>query len=416
MQMRFLLTHFAGVRSKIVASQRVRRLTFALMLCLLSVGLLIPSLVHAKAAAPAGTIQTYGPTMINQHFGWAVSANSPYHVYRTHSGPEHWNDVTPPLIASNPQTIITSTYFPNATRGYLGVELQNGSVFLLSTQNGGKTWQATPFNIPIISDPVTITQITFLDMQHGWLSFDRANTQPGRFDILLMSTSDGGKTWHTLFDTTQNPSALPLPYSNSSHFVFTTPQDGWVTGILPAVDVYLYATHDGGKTWKRANIAPIKGGDSVDFTQDYGPYWRNSRTATLYVKYDPSTGNGMPHITTYQTYDGGSSWILEPSSPSTSFSELYSLSFLNAEQGWSFGFNAGGQFILHHTSNGGKSWELVSPTGLLKPDSQNQEIGQLSFINARTGWISIKDIQNNWNLFQTNDGGHTWHALHPTLD
>ncbi len=414
MRLYFLLASFTGIRRK-MASQQVRHLVFILMLCLLPAGLLLPSLVHAKAAAPAKTIQVSGLTMINQHFGWAVSANSPYHVYRTHSGPEHWSDVTPPLLASDPQTILTSSYFPDATRGYLGV-LQNANVFLLSTQDGGKTWQTTPFAIPILTDPVTITQITYVDTQHGWLSFKRANFQPGDYDILLMSTNDGGKTWQTLFDTTQNPSVLPLPYGNSSHFLFTTPQNGWVTGIQLNGDAYLYATHDGGKTWKQPNIAPLKGSGSIDFSQDYGPYWQNSKTATLYVKYDTSSGNGMPHITTYQTYNGGASWILESSSPSSSFQELFSLNFLNAQQGWSFGFDGQGQFIVHHTNNGGRSWELISPTGLLKPDTQNQVIGNLSFLNARTGWVAIKDIQNNWNLFQSDDGGHTWNAIQPLLD
>ena len=382
---------------------------------LVSVALVVSTPATSHAKAHSTSIQLSTIAMINARHGWAF-ARDRKHLLITALGPEHWTDVTPPLVVNNISTItVTASFFLDATHGYLGVELQNGNVFLLSTQDGGKTWQSTQFSIPILTDPVTITQITFLDVQHGWLSFDRAQVEPGVFDILLMSTGDGGKTWHTLFDTSQNPSVLPPPFSLSSHFLFLTPQDGWVTGILPADDVYLYETHDGGKTWKRANIAPMKGGESVDFTQDYGPYWQNSKAATLYVKYDPFTGNGMPHITTYQTHDGGASWILEPSSPSTSFQEFSLLSFLNAQQGWSFGFDGAGQFILHHTSNGGQFWSLLQPRGLPQADINNQVLLQLSFITSTTGWVLINGKQNIIHLFQTSTGGHDWYELHPVV-
>jgi photosystem II stability/assembly factor-like uncharacterized protein len=381
------------------------------MLCLLSAGLLIPSLVHAKAAAPTNTIQVSGITMINQRFGWAVSANGPYHVYRTHQGSEHWNDVTPPLISSNPQTTITSSYFPNATRGYIGV-VQNAPDaiidILLSTLDGGKTWQTASFSF---AQGFVLNQIFFVDAQHGWLNFSiLISVMTGKSALMLMHTNDGGKTWQTILDSDKNPSGLSPADFQSTSFTFVNRQDGWATGLKPHL-VYLYRTHDGGETWSKVNVMPIKGGSDVGSPISHGPYWQNSKFGTLYVDY-LTNSTGMRRLTAYQTYDGGQSWILESASPSSSD---FTSSFLNAQQGWGFAVDEQGQFILVHTSNGGKSWKLISPIGL--PDPRNQEIGHLSFINARTGWVSIKDFQNNnWHLFQTDDGGHTWHELHAVVD
>ena len=49
-----------------------------------------------------------------------------------------------------------------------------------------------------------------------------------------------------------------LGVQESSSFLFVTPHDGWVTGMWLNAQVYLYATHDGGKTWKPTAIAPVK--------------------------------------------------------------------------------------------------------------------------------------------------------------
>jgi photosystem II stability/assembly factor-like uncharacterized protein len=378
---------------------------------------LVPSTNKTKAAstsAPTQAAQLSNLTMIDQQHGWAFDANRT-HLYITNQGPAHWVDVTPSQLTTTGNYTITASFFLDATHGYLGVLQNSTQTLLFSTMDGGQTWQTTPFNIPIISSAITIHQINFINPQYGWLAFNRNQTQPGRFNILLMSTSDSGNSWQTLVDTSQNPSSLPIPYSQSSDFSFTSPLDGWVAGIWPGNTVYLYSTTDGGKTWSPANITQIKGSDSIYYTQSYGPFWRNSRSGTFFVKYDTSSGNGMPHLTAYQTYDGGKTWVLGPSSPSTSYQEFYTLSMPNAQTAWSFGFDSQGQFVLHNTTTSGLSWHIINPTGLIQADVDSQVIENLSFLNTTTGWVIIKDAQNNLNLFQTNNGGKTWHAINPVI-
>jgi photosystem II stability/assembly factor-like uncharacterized protein len=384
-----------------------------------SFGLFAPATANAQAVAtptPTPTpqaIQIPQMTMIDALHGWAFSSDHK-HIYYTHEGPAHWTDVTPSQMSTTTGTSITASFFLNATHGYLGI-VQGTQVYLLSTQDSGQTWQETPFNITPINGIVNIHQITFTDPQHGWLTFNRDQRQPGSFDILLMSTSNSGQTWQTLLDTSQNSASLPLPYSQSGTLTFTSPLNGSISGVWLSGSVYLYSTTNGGKTWSPANIAPIKGANSIYFTQTYGPYWQNSHSGTVYVKYDTSDGNGMPHLTAYQTNNGGKSWILGPSSPSTSYVEFYNLSFLNAQQGWSFGFDGQGQFFMHYTSTGGLTWSTFQPTGLLAAQPDYQVVSNLTFVNVLTGWIIIKDAQDNYNLYQTNNSGKSWQLLSPVV-
>ncbi len=395
------------------ATLHCRNFTFLLIGSLLALAAILmmgsPALVRAAPVEQAAVtpIQLSTLTMIDRQHGWALDQNET-HVLATQQGPERWSDVTPKglyLPGNDLNNFITASFFLDATHGYLGV-LQKGLTYLLSTQDGGRTWQTTPFNIPIITDPVAIHQIDFLDARHGWLSFTRDQRGPGEFDILLMSTSDGGKTWQTLFDTSQNPSVLPLPAGQTSHFTFVSPQKGWVTGIYPAPDVYLYATQDGGKTWSKPSIPAIT---NAYGTESHGPFWRDSRSGTLFVLYDVPSAPAS--LTTYHTHDGGQNWTMGPSSPTVSTSE-YTLFFLNAREGWSIGIDSSGKYVMYHTGDSGQTWQVFNPTGLLQPPSE--VVPDLKFLDATAGWTIIKDPASGvFHLYQTDTGGRTWRELHP---
>jgi len=379
------------------------------LLLFLVIGMTCVSVARQAHASSVGTsaIQLSSLTMFDQQHGWALN-DATRHVFTTQQGPEHWSDVTPPQLANS--DVITSNLFQDTTHAYIGV-LQGPDTLLLSTQDGGHTWKRTAFTIPGASPgDVSISQIAFLDLSHGWLTFIRGQIAPGIFDFVLMSTANGGKTWQTVLDTSINTHGLERPYGGSLHFTFDSPTKGWAIGGQPTAGVvYLYTTSDGGKTWSQANIAPIKGGDNIDFTQDYGPYWQNSQQGTLYVNYD----NAGANLVVYRTQDGGKSWLLGPSTPATSLQEFNTLSFLNARAACSFGFDGTGNYIMHQTSDGGLTWKKFQPTGLIPADADNMVLLDLDFINSTTGWLTLKDAQDNVHLFQTTNGGHTWSALNP---
>jgi hypothetical protein len=93
---------------------------------------------------------------------------------------------------------------------------------------------------------------------------------------------------------------------------------------------------------------------------------------------------------------------------------MSNLSFLNAQEGWSVGFDGISRYVIHHTSTSGLKWDVFSPAGLTQANA-DQVLLSLTFITNTTGWLIIQDGQGNDNLFQTTTSGHTWYALHPVI-
>ncbi len=305
-------------------------------------------------------IQLEDVSMINAHDGWAVEKDRT-RVFHTNSSLPHWKNVTPAglyLPINDELNAITTYFFLDAKHAYLGV-LQNGATSLLWTQDGGKTWTTVPFNI----SPFGISQITFLDAQHGWMTFDKDHGH-GNYYIALMNTHDGGKTWHTVFDMTPDTQSS-LPEKGLKYFTFTSPHKGWVTGTedFNAINARLYETLDGGKMWTRVSLPALPHGT---YSYSYGPYFTNAYDGTLLVRYgfNPGAGTGY-YLLNYRTSNGGKTWVAAGSALQTNApNEWRAQSFRNAEQGWTLGVDSTSRSILHRTTDGGRSWKTAHPTGL----------------------------------------------------
>ena len=89
--------------------------------------------------------------------------------------------------------------------------------------------------------------------------------------------------------------------------------------------------------------------------------------------------------------------------------DLQSVYFFNGSHGW-----AGGDGVLHKTTDGGKSWTRVS---LEIPPRAG--VSHISFINSSVGWVVLQRIadsvsdyrENRFWLLRTTDGGATWVTL-----
>jgi photosystem II stability/assembly factor-like uncharacterized protein len=121
---------------------------------------------------------------------------------------------------------------------------------LFHTTDGGKTWQ------PLLHLPPTYAgSLAFMDSQTGRFStaLDGSQRSDGSSEAVLYVTHDGGSTW-------KPSSALPLPAQETSKpstidtLPFSTPYDGYLTVSFGKTDAhiarYLYATQDGGNTWR----------------------------------------------------------------------------------------------------------------------------------------------------------------------
>lgn len=184
------------------------------------------------------------------------------------------------------------------------------------------------------------------------------------------------------------PPSLPSTTAEIESMQLLSSGQGWAL-----VDQRLLWTDNGGLDWK--DITPPKAASD----QILGGYFLDQRQGWL-VKRSPEFGE----IQILKSSSDQNLWQ-ESTLPVSMSSWLppiqdISIRFLDANHGWMvLNYGTNGNFStgrLYTTPDGGNSWkELALPTG-----------GQVSFVNARRGWLSGGVGGNE--LYLTDDGGNTW--------
>ena len=197
--------------------------------------------------------------------------------------------------ADAPQLSQTEMLLLSPSEGWLyGVDLFD-SPSLYVTRDGGHSWQEVAPEPAGLADGQIHGLPTFEDAEHGFLQVNGLGAgDPGHLTIVLMATSDGGRTWkpdrtvsnlddiartqyesstvvgsewifaasddHPLLtkvgpgariDASASAASRPL-YKAIRRISFTTPLQAWaVVG-----DGYLMSTTDGGATWTKLTPGP----------------------------------------------------------------------------------------------------------------------------------------------------------------
>jgi photosystem II stability/assembly factor-like uncharacterized protein len=202
-----------------------------------------------------------------------------------------WIDITAPDTRS-----IQSVFFLDSARGWTLSSTTSQPLQLERTTNGGNTWQGNL--LPLSVDETDYLSgagvLYFIDSLHGWVLLRQASS-PNVSIGTLFATSDGGITWKRL----PNP---PV----ADEIRFTTQTEGWLTGR--AGNTRLYVTHDGGYSWSLLqtltppNVAPkARVRYSVPVFQD--------SEGSLIARY---TSVGSSVVAFFESKDGGQTW--QPSS------------------------------------------------------------------------------------------------------
>jgi photosystem II stability/assembly factor-like uncharacterized protein len=150
-------------------------------------------LLLSSGAASAQQIQSM--KLLTAQAGWAKSGQ---HLYWTADGGAHWKDITPPM--SSKQSL-SGVFFLDTSVGWAVLSYPNNKgeqqFRAASTADAGATWSSSPIKLPwkrYAEDFFGGGNIFFLDQLHGWVDLDLYSSSsfaPGR----LLATQDGGKTW-----------------------------------------------------------------------------------------------------------------------------------------------------------------------------------------------------------------------------
>lgn len=167
---------------------------------------------------------------------------------------------------------------------------------LLSSKDGGKTWSEPAKRIRAAE----LDQVQFADPRHGWVSGVKLNPLPR--DPFLLSTVDGGETWHQdpLFDE-------PL-FGSIQQFWFESANRGQLVvdrsqGRTKRYELYQTAT--GGETWtlKEATDQPIPTARIEPRNAGVEPHWRVVADKDSY-RVEQHTAAGWETLARFATHAG----------------------------------------------------------------------------------------------------------------
>ena len=229
------------------------------------------------------------------------------------------------------------------------------------------------------------TDLFFIDRNQGWIVGDRG---------LVLRTSDGGQNWEpvTLQTDPLDPDSLPVSCRLET-VNFVSPSHGWIAGGYhnPGSTTshgVLFATVDGGQTWKQIQGIAL-------------PKINRLMFSTPLEGIAVGDGNALKPSGVFQTRDGGRSW---------------SCNSRGSVHSWQVADQANGVTVLA-TDNGqlGRFADQQLTEAFFNTPASDQaaarpeppRIRQIRMLDERFGY-AVADAAE---MYQTRNGGYSWDAF-----
>jgi len=253
------------------------------------------------------------------------------------------------------------------------------------TFDGGASWQHLdlPVAQPGLEHDAVPNLITFLDHSQAWILEPGGAGSPEQ--RVLFHTGNAGKSW-------QKVATLPIPGAVFG-FVFTDMQTGWLVAEGFGKGSALYATHNGGKTWKQQELPASPSGSktpnmlrNLTFTSDRDGY------VFFGAGQDVAT-----NVYLYTTQDGGRSWQIQGGALpyDSGFNKMLDPSHILAT---TLDVRTQ-QFAVAMLTLSNGQWTKK----LLKADVED-----FDFVSPQVGFALVKPQNQPLDWYRTSDGGKTW--------
>jgi photosystem II stability/assembly factor-like uncharacterized protein len=327
--------------------------------------------------------------------GWAMNGLG---LWLTEDGGLHWRPIAPPPVLAIGDVVarVDQIVFADRRDAWISASDIRGSTILRNgstrhfeierTTDGGRTWQSV---IPPGCAICGGGYLSFLDVRRGY-ALTGAQPEPR-----LYATADGGKSWRLI--------ARP-PFSGP--IVFVDPGRGF--GVVGGT---LYRTLDGGRRWRAVALAVPRGYAGERRTIN-APRFFGARDGVFPARYlDP--GTRKQSLVVYTTGDGGSTWSPHIV-PRQIDLHAYSFGFAGARIPFSAPsattWVVFADRVVYHATEAGRKWTRVGPRWAPRPPG----VWDVDFTSGTNGW-AIFGTRDGVALVRTSDGGRDWSPLAPPV-
>lgn len=314
-----------------------------------------PAIAHIPAGQGISIMQIH---MLDERNGWGIGGlqQASDHIFRTEDGGYNWQDVTPPQLEPAAGDVLqASGYFADPSSAWVIYGTPGTPppfVYLWITHDGGETWQYSQIDTSISSEMFIPEYISFVNATRGWMLVGLGAGMSHSY-VALLSTIDGGLTWETLVTPQSTNDLQGCP---KTAMVFQDVLNGWLarecSGLYPLP--YLLRTADGGSTW--TSVQPLPPGSLPNLFTDYTCDIASPRpfsVSDIYVlmKCRNTADFSIEQDYFYHSNDGGLTWDSVPMPVNYALGE--GLFFFDRQNGFALGRN------IYKTADGGKSWDFV---------------------------------------------------------
>ena len=355
------------------------------------------STARGRIAADALTAEPVGHELQSRLLpggvGYALTGSG---LALTSNAGSTWRTATPPGLAA---ADIRAVRFLDPANGFVvGLSGSERQVFTLwRTTDGGLTWTSSRLPVPVDVDAAAPISIAAPDASHLFVSLSLQQTLGLPGPGVLLVSSDRGRRW--------SRGILP----GSGEVSFATATRGW----LAPVDGGLYATRDGGRTW-RPDIVPAPAGFRSTPKLAELPTFSDPTDAVLPVTFRRGARAAVSFLA---SVDGGATWQNAATvTGRRAAAPAGRIPTTIADATHWIALPDGGSRIV--TLAKGQPARTTATAGL-PFTAAGFELEDVSFASTTTGWAAVSTCAigtrahctRRETLYRTVDGGATWAPL-----
>lgn len=352
--------------------------------------------------------------MVDRNTGWAWASgislgNS---LFYTLDGGLNWTNRTPQGI---PCTFRTSFFLNSKAAWVFIVSQDSGAVSLLCTTNSGDSWRMVADSS---SQLMGILDCRFADNSVGFARVGDFGL--GNAYYSFYKTEDGGKSWNLLMPKRPKsskwitPNGFHLPnffgddvtFYGDSRVIVTT---GDLPEGPPGGSVHLSTSTNRCETWRDLKL-PLPAVFQSGLVMPSPAIFVDQFKGLLPVYITETRKGTFGHVLFFfLTDDGGATWLARPgivrfkepwSGPSSK--ALHMVSWKDV-----FVRDSNSLYVSHDAAG---SWQIISPKIDFGTRKVSQNIAQINFVDATTGWLIAREDHRS-SLYSTSDGGTNWIRL-----